>query len=102
MQTRGRWDACSSVRAGGPGTRHLLSRSIVIAWAPEDRPTARRTRARCRSVRYAVQSLAAVCSRVDEVLDVAGDLSAFDLFESAGDSLLEGRLLHTGGDAGPR
>ena len=35
--------------------------------------TAYRTSARCRSVRYTVQPLAAVRSRVDGVLDVAGD-----------------------------
>ena len=38
MRTRGRRDACSGVRAGGPGTRHLLSRGSVIRKRLEDRP----------------------------------------------------------------
>jgi len=38
MQTRGRRDACSDVRAGGPGTRHLLTRGSVIRKRFENRP----------------------------------------------------------------
>ena len=49
---------------------------------------------------YAVQPLAAVRSRVDEGLEVAGDLSAFDPFDDRRRLLLEGRLLRTGDDAG--
>ena len=80
--------------------RHRGQATDSAAASPRMRMGIGPARAADRSVRR--PATAAVRSRVDEDLEVDGELSAFDPFDECQPLLLEGRLLRTGGDAGRR